>query len=171
MLVAGAVSFSASAQNSKKSKINNSVNENVVQNLSFSTITLKLTGSKLATGLSDDDKNKRELEYENFTATGNDKKIYTEKDLKSKGKNPKIYISKEIARKMMENFVNSDEEIVVTGFYEGNTGIKYEPFNFSFTVNKDGVKEIKFEDGAIYIWDPATSMEESLKNLENQLLH
>ena len=101
----------------------------------------------------DDDKNKRELEYENFTAIDSNKKTYTEKDLKSKGKNPKIFISKEIARKMMENFVNSDEEIVVTGFYEGNTGIKYEPFNFSFTVNKDGVKEIKFKDGAIYIWD------------------
>ena len=153
MLVAGAVSFSASTQNTKKSKINNSVNEKVAQNLSFSTITLKLTGSKLGAGLPDDDKNKRELEYENFTAIDSNKKTYTEKDLKSKGKNPKIFISKEIARKMMENFVNSDEEIVVTGFYEGNTGIKYEPFNFSFTVNKDGVKEIKFKDGAIYIWD------------------
>ena len=149
MLAVGAISFSAPAQNIKKSRDNKSVNENVVQNLSFSTITLKLKGTKLLKT----DKNRIELEYENFEATGNNKKVYTEKDFQVNGKNPKIIINKTISTAMMENFVNSDEEIVVTGFYENNEGIKYKPFNFSFSVNKDKVKKIYFKDGAIYIWD------------------
>ena len=149
MLAVGAISFSAPAQNIKKSRDNKSVNENVVQNLSFSTITLKLKGTKL----SKTDKNKIELEYENFKAIGNNKKVYTEKDFQVNGKNPKIIINKTISTAMMENFINSDEEIVVTGFYENNEGIKYKPFNFSFSVNKDEVKKIYFKDGAIYIWD------------------
>ena len=149
MLAVGAISFSAPAQNIKKSRDNKSVNENVVQNLSFSTITLKLKGTKLLKT----DKNRIELEYENFKATGNNKKVYTEKDFQVNGKNPKIIINKTISTAMMENFVNSDEEIVVTGFYENNEGIKYKPFNFSFSVNKDKVKKIYFKDGAIYIWD------------------
>jgi len=149
MLAVGAISFSAPAQNIKKSRDNKSVNENVVQNLSFSTITLKLKGTKLLKT----DKNRIELEYENFKAIGNNKKVYTEKDFQVNGKNPKIIINKTISTAMMENFVNSDEEIVVTGFYENNEGIKYKPFNFSFTVNKDEVKKIYFKDGVIYIWD------------------
>ena len=149
MLAVGAISFSAPAQNIKKSRDNKSVNENVVQNLSFSTITLKLKGTKLLKT----DKNRIELEYENFKAIGNNKKVYTEKDFQVNGKNTKIIINKTISTAMMENFVNSDEEIVVTGFYENNEGIKYKPFNFSFSVNKDKVKKIYFKDGAIYIWD------------------
>ena len=149
MLAVGAISFSAPAQNIKKSRDNKSVNENVVQNLSFCTITLKLKGTKLLKT----DKNRIELEYENFKAIGNNKKVYTEKDFQVNGKNPKIIINKTISTAMMENFVNSDEEIVVTGFYENNEGIKYKPFNFSFSVNKDEVKKIYFKDGAIYIWD------------------
>ena len=149
MLAVGAISFSAPAQNIKKSRDNKSVNENVVQNLSFSTITLKLKGTKLLKT----DKNRIELEYENFKAIGNNKKVYTEKDFQVNGKNPKIIINKTISTAMMENFVNSDEEIVVTGFYENNEGIKYKPFNFSFSVNKDKVKKIYFKDGTIYIWD------------------
>ena len=57
---------------------------------------------------------------------------------------------------MMENFVNSDEEIVVTGFYENNErdkGIRYKPFDVKFTENQDWVKKIYFKDGTIYIWD------------------
>ena len=149
MLVIGIVSFSVSAQNGKKSKIDKTVNESVAQNLSFNTITLKLVGIRV----SKTDKNKIELEYENFKATGNNKKVYTEKDFQVNGKNPKIIINKTISTAMMENFVNSDEEIVVTGFYENNEGIKYRPFNFSFSVNKDEVKKMYFKDGAIYIWD------------------
>ena len=149
MLAVGAISFSASAQNDKKSKIDKTVNESTAQNLSFNTITLKLVGTRV----SKTDKNKIELEYENFKATGNNKKVYTEKDFQVNGKNPKIIINKTISTAMMENFVNSDEEIVVTGFYENNEGIKYRPFNFSFSVNKDEVKKIYFKDGAIYIWD------------------
>ena len=145
----GIVSFSVSAQNGKNSKIDKTVNESVTQNLSFNTITLKLVGTRV----SKTDKNKIELEYENFKATGNNKKVYTEKDFQVNGKNPKIIINKTISTAMMENFVNSDEEIVVTGFYENNEGIKYKPFNFSFSVNKDEVKKIYFKDGAIYIWD------------------
>ena len=149
ILAIGAISFSASAQNGKKSKIDKTVNESTAQNLSFNTITLKLVGTRV----SKTDKNKIELEYENFKATGNNKKVYTEKDFQVNGKNPKIIINKTISTAMMENFVNSDEEIVVTGFYENNEGIKYKPFNFSFSVNKDKVKKIYFKDGAIYIWD------------------
>ena len=149
MLAVGAISFSAPAQNGKKSKIDKTVNESTAQNLSFNTITLKLVGTRV----SKTDKNKIELEYENFRATGNNKKVYTEKDFQVNGKNPKIIINKTISTAMMENFVNSDEEIVVTGFYENNEGIKYKPFNFSFSVNKDEVKKIYFKDGAIYIWD------------------
>ena len=149
MLAVGAISFSAPAQNIKKSRDNKSVNENVVQNLSFSTITLKLKGTKLLKT----DKNRIELEYENFKAIGNNKKVYTEKDFQVNGKNPKIIINKTISTAMMENFVNSDEEIVVTGFYENNEGIKYKSFDFSLSVNKDEVKKIYFKDGEIYIWD------------------
>ena len=149
MLAVGAISFSAPAQNDKKSKIDKTVNESTAQNLSFNTITLKLVGTRV----SKTDKNKIELEYENFKATGNNKKVYTEKDFQVNGKNTKIIINKTISTAMMENFVNSDEEIVVTGFYENNEGIKYKPFNFSFSVNKDEVKKIYFKDGAIYIWD------------------
>ena len=76
MLVIGAISFSAKAQNSKKLKIDKTVSESVAQNLSFDTITLKLVGQ----GLSKDDENKIELEYENFKAIGKNKKVYTEKD-------------------------------------------------------------------------------------------
>ena len=149
MLAVGAISFSAPTQNGKKSKIDKTVNESTAQNLSFNTITLKLVGTRV----SKTDKNKIELEYENFKATGNNKKVYTEKDFQVNGKNPKIIINKTISTAMMENFINSDEEIVVTGFYENNEGIKYKPFNFSFSVNKDEVKKIYFKDGAIYIWD------------------
>ncbi|MFA3799873.1 hypothetical protein ACEG17_06710 [Leptotrichia hongkongensis] len=149
MLGIGIISFSAPAQNGKKSKIDKTVNESAAQNLSFNTITLKLVGTRV----SKTDKNKIELEYENFKATGNNKKVYTEKDFQVNGKNPKIIINKTISTAMIENFVNSDEEIVVTGFYENNEGIKYKPFNFSFSVNKDEVKKIYFKDGAIYIWD------------------
>ena len=149
MLAVGAISFSAPAQNGKKSKIDKTVNESTAQNLSFNTITLKLVGTRV----SKTDKNKIELEYENFKATGNNKKVYTEKDFQVNEKNPKIIINKTISTAMIENFVNSDEEIVVTGFYENNEGIKYKPFNFSFSVNKDEVKKIYFKDGAIYIWD------------------
>ena len=149
MLGIGIISFSTPVQNGKKSKIDKTVNESAAQNLSFNTITLKLVGTRV----SKTDKNKIELEYENFKATGNNKKVYTEKDFQVNGKNPKIIINKTISTAMMENFVNSDEEIVVTGFYENNEGIKYKPFNFSFSVNKDKVKKIYFKDGAIYIWD------------------
>ena len=149
MLGIGIISFSAPAQNGKKSKIDKTVNESTAQNLSFNTITLKLVGTRV----SKTDKNKIELEYENFRATGNNKKVYTEKDFQVNGKNPKIIVNKTISTAMMENFVNSDEEIVVTGFYENNEGIKYKPFNFSFSVNKDEVKKIYFKDGVIYIWD------------------
>ena len=41
----------------------------------------------------------------------------------------------------------------MNGFYENNEGIKYKPFEFSFSVNKDEVKKIYFKDGTIYIWD------------------
>jgi len=149
MLAVGAISFSAPAQNGKKSKIDKTVNESTVQNLSFNTITLKLVGTRV----SKTDKNKIELEYENFKATGNNKKVYTEKDFQVNGKNPKIIINKTISTAMMENFINSDEEISIIGFLENNEGIKFKPFDFSFNVNKDEVKKIYFKDGAIYIWD------------------
>ena len=149
MLAAGAISFSAPAQNGKKSKIDKTVNESTAQNLSFNTITLKLVGTRV----SKTDKNKIELEYENFKATGNNKKVYTEKDFQVNGKNPKIIINKTISTAMMENFVNSDEEISIIGFLENNEGIKFKPFDFSFNVNKDEVKKIYFKDGTIYIWD------------------
>lgn len=149
MLAVGAISFSAKTQNVGKTKVEKSSKENVAQNLSFDTITLKLVGTRV----SKTDKNKIELEYENFKATGNNKKVYTEKDFQVNGKKPKIIINKTISTAMMENFVNSDEEVVVTEFYENNEGIKYKPFNFSFSVNKDEVKKIYFKDGTIYIWD------------------
>ena len=149
MLVIGAISFSDKAQNVGKYKVKQSVNENAVQNLSFSTITLKLKGTRV----SKNDKNKIELEYENFKATGNNKKVYIEKDFQVNGKNPKIIVSKVIFRKMLENFVYSDQEIFVTGFYEDEEGIKYKSFDFSLSVNKDEVKKIYFKDGEIYIWD------------------
>ncbi|WP_315289385.1 hypothetical protein [Leptotrichia massiliensis] len=149
MLGIGIISFSTPAQNGKKSEIDKTMNESTAQNLSFNTITLKLVGTRI----SKTDKNKIELEYENFKATGNNKKVYTEKDFQVNGKNPKIIINKTISTAMMENFINSDEEISIIGFLENNEGIKYKPFNFSFTVNKDEVKKIYFKDGAIYIWD------------------
>ena len=46
MLGIGIISFSAPAQNGKKSKIDKTVNESVTQNLSFNTITLKLVGKR-----------------------------------------------------------------------------------------------------------------------------
>ena len=149
MLGIGIISFSTPAQNGKKSEIDKTMNESTAQNLSFNTITLKLVGTRI----SKTDKNKIELEYENFKGTGNNKKVYIEKDFQVNGKNPKIIINKTISTAMMENFINSDEEISIIGFLENNEGIKYKPFNFSFTVNKDEVKKIYFKDGAIYIWD------------------
>lgn len=149
MLVIGAISFSAKAQNSKKSKIDKTVSESVAQNLSFDTITLKLVGQ----GLSKDDENKIELEYENFKAIGKNKKVYTEKNFQINGKNPKIITNKVISKKMIENFIESDDEIVITRFYENNEGMEYKPFDFSFSIKKDEVKKIYFKDGAIYIWD------------------
>lgn len=153
MLAVGAISFSAPAQNIKKSRDNKSVNENVVQNLSFSTITLKLKGTKLLKT----DKNRIELEYENFKAIGKNKKIYTEKDFQVNGKNPKIIISKIVSTKMIRNFIESDEEIQVIGFLDENNerdkGIRYKPFDVKFTENQDWVKKIYFKDGVIYIWD------------------
>ena len=149
MLGIGIISFSTPAQNGKKSEIDKTMNESTAQNLSFNTITLKLVGTRV----SKSDKNKIELEYENFKATGNNKKVYTEKDFQVNGKNPKIIINKTISTAMMENFINSDEEISIIGFLENNEGIRFKPFNFSFKVNKDEVKNIYFKDGTIYIWD------------------
>ena len=149
MLVAGAISFSAPTQNVKKSRADKSVNENAAQNLSFGTITVKLKGTKL----SKTDKNKIELEYENFKAIGKNKKVYTEKNFQINGKNPKIITNKVISKKMIENFIESDDEIVITRFYENNEGMEYKPFDFSFSIKKDEVKKIYFKDGAIYIWD------------------
>lgn len=149
MLGIGIISFSTPAQNGKKSEIDKTMNESTAQNLSFNTITLKLVGTRV----SKSDKNKIELEYENFKATGNNKKVYTEKDFQVNGKNPKIIINKTISTAMIENFINSDEEISIIGFLENNEGIKFKPFDFSFNVNKDEVKKIYFKDGAIYIWD------------------
>ena len=114
MLVIGAISFSAKAQNVGKSKVEKSSKENIAQNLSFDTITLKLVGQ----GLSKDDENKIELEYENFKAIGKNKKVYTEKDFQVNGKNPKIMISKIVSTKMIRNFIESDEEIQVIGFLD-----------------------------------------------------
>ena len=145
MLVIGVVSFSALTQNGKKSKINNFSNKKV----SFSTITIKLKGTKLL----DTDKDKIELEYENFKAIGKNKKVYTEKNFQINGKNPKIITNKVISKKMIENFIESDDEIVITRFYENNEGMEYKPFDFSFSIKKDEVKKIYFKDGAIYIWD------------------
>ena len=141
----GIVSFSVSVQNGKKSKINNFSNKKV----SFSTITIKLKGTKLL----DTDKDKIELEYENFKAIEKNKKVYTEKNFQINGKNPKIITNKVISKKMIENFIESDDEIVITRFYENNEGMEYKPFDFSFSIKKDEVKKIYFKDGAIYIWD------------------
>ena len=145
MLVIGVVSFSALAKNGKKSKINNFSNKKVP----FSTITIKLKGTKLL----DTDKDKIELEYENFKAIGKNKKVYTEKNFQINGKNPKIITNKVISKKMIENFIESDDEIVITRFYENNEGMENKPFDFSFSIKKDEVKKIYFKDGAIYIWD------------------
>ena len=136
MLAVGAISFSAKTQNVGKTKVEKSSKENVAQNLSFDTITLKLVGTRV----SKTDKNKIELEYENFKATGNNKKVYTEKDFQVNGKKPKIIINKTISTAMMENFVNSDEEVVVTEFYENNEGIKYKPFNGIVLQNSEDSK-------------------------------
>ena len=153
MLGIGIVSFAVSAQNDKKSKIDKTVNESVAQNLSFNTITLKLVGTRV----SKTDKNKIELEYENFKATGNNKKVYTEKDFQVNGKKPKIIISKIVSTKMIRNFIESDEEIQIIGFLdetnERDKGIRYKPFDVKFTENQDWVKKIYFKDGVIYIWD------------------
>ena len=153
MLVIGAISFSAKSQNVGKYKVKQSLKENVAQNLSFDTITLKLVGQ----GLSKDDENKIELEYENFKAIGKNKKVYTEKDFQVNGKNPKIIISKIVSTKMIRNFIESDEEIHVIGFLdetnERDKGIRYKPFDVKFTENQDWVKKIYFKDGVIYIWD------------------
>ena len=153
MLGIGIISFSAPAQNGKKSKIDKTVNESTAQNLSFNTITLKLVGTRV----SKTDKNRIELEYENFKAIGKNKKIYTEKDFQVNGKNPKIIISKIVSTKMIRNFIESDEEIQVIGFLDENNerdkGIRYKPFDVKFTENQDWVKKIYFKDGTIYIWD------------------
>ena len=153
MLAVGAISFSAPAQNVKKSRADKSVTENVAQNLSFDTITLKLVGQ----GLSKDDENKIELEYENFKAIGKNRKVYTEKDFQVNGKKPRIIISKIVSTKMIRNFIESDEEIQVIGFLDENNerdkGIRYKPFDVKFTENQDWVKKIYFKDGVIYIWD------------------
>ncbi|WP_304177880.1 hypothetical protein [Leptotrichia trevisanii] len=153
MLAVGAISFSAKAQNVGKSKVEKSSKENIAQNLSFDTITLKLVGQ----GLSKADGNKIELEYENFKATGKNKKVYTEKDFQVNGKKPKIMISKIVSTKMIRNFIESDEEIHVIGFLdetnEREKGIRYKPFDVKFTENQDWVKKIYFKDGVIYIWD------------------
>ena len=149
ILAIGAISFSTKTQNVGKAKVEKFSKENIVQNSSFNTITLKLVGTRV----SKTDKNKIELEYENFKATGKDKKVFTEKDFQVNGKKPKIIISTTVSTKMMDNFINSDEEISIIGFLENNEGIRFKPFNFSFKVNKDEVKNIYFKDGTIYIWD------------------
>ena len=153
ILAVGAISFSAKAQNVGESKVEKSSKENVAQNLSFDTITLKLVGQ----GLSKDDENKIELEYENFKAIGKNKKVYTKKDFQVNGKKPKIMISKIVSTKMIRNFIESDEEIQVIGFLdetnERDKGIRYKPFDVKFTENQDWVKKIYFKDGTIYIWD------------------
>ena len=153
MLAVGAISFSAKAQNVGESKVEKSSKENVAQNLSFDTITLKLVGQ----GLSKADGNEIELEYENFKAIGKNKKVYTEKDFQVNGKKPKIMISKIVSTKMIRNFIESDEEIQVIGFLdetnERDKGIRYKPFDVKFTENQDWVKKIYFKDGVIYIWD------------------
>lgn len=153
MLAVGAISFSAKAQNVGKSKVEKSSKENIAQNLSFDTITLKLIGQ----GLSKTDGNEIELEYENFKAIGKNKKVYTEKDFQVNGKKPKIMISKIVSTKMIRNFIESDEEIHVIGFLdetnEREKGIRYKPFDVKFTENQDWVKKIYFKDGVIYIWD------------------
>ena len=153
ILAVGAISFSAKAQNVGKSKVEKSSKENIAQNLSFDTITLKLVGQ----GLSKDDENKIELEYENFKAIGKNKKVYTKKDFQVNGKKPKIMISKIVSTKMIRNFIESDEEIHVIGFLdetnEREKGIRYKPFDVKFTENQDWVKKIYFKEGVIYIWD------------------
>ena len=153
MLAVGAISFSAKAQNVGESKVEKSSKENVAQNLSFDTITLKLVGQ----GLSKADGNEIELEYENFKAIGKNKKVYTEKDFQVNGKKPKIMISKIVSTKMIRNFIESDEKIYVIGFLdetnERDKGIRYKPFDVKFTENQDWVKKIYFKDGVIYIWD------------------
>ncbi len=149
ILAIGAISFSAKTQNIGNAKVEKTSKENIAQNSSFNTITLKLVGTRV----SKTDKNKIELEYENFKATGKDKKVFTEKDFQVNGKKPKIIISKTVSTKMMDNFINSDEEISIIGFLENNEGIRFKPFDFSFKVNKDEVKKIYFKDGTIYIWD------------------
>ena len=153
MLVIGAISFSAKAQNVGKSKVEKSSKENIAQNLSFDTITLKLVGQ----GLSKDDENKIELEYENFKAIGKNKKVYTEKDFQVNGKNPKIMISKIVSTKMIRNFIETDEKIYIVGFLdetnERKKGVRYEPFDVKFNENEDWVKKIYFKDGTIYIWN------------------
>lgn len=78
MLGIGIISFSTPAQNGKKSEIDKTMNESTAQNLSFNTITLKLVGTRV----SKSDKNKIELEYENFKATGNNKKFIQKKTFK-----------------------------------------------------------------------------------------
>ena len=86
-----------------------------------------------------------------------------------------LIVSKVIFKKMLENFVYSDQEIFVIGFYENDEGIKYKPFDFSLSVNKDEVKKISFKDGVISILDAninsTMSIEESLKNLEKNLYY
>ena len=149
ILAIGTISFSAKTQNIGNAKVEKTSKENIAQNSSFNTITLKLVGTRV----SKTDKNKIELEYENCKVTGKDKKVFTEKDFQVNGKKTKIIISKTVSTKMMDNFINSDEEISIIGFLENNEGIRFKPFDFSFKVNKDEVKKIYFKDGTIYIWD------------------
>ena len=89
ILAIGAISFSTKTQNVGKAKVEKFSKENIVQNSSFNTITLKLVGTRIS----------------------------------------------------------------IIGFLENNEGIRFKPFNFSFKVNKDEVKNIYFKDGTIYIWD------------------
>ena len=153
MLAVGAISFSAKAQNVEKYKVKKSLKENVTQNLSFDTITLKLVGQ----GSSKADENKIELEYENFKAIGKNRKVYTEKDFQVNGKNPKIIISKIVSTKMIRNFIETDEKIYIVGFLdetnERKKGVRYEPFDVKFSENENWVKKIYFKEGIIYIWD------------------
>jgi len=92
ILAIGTISFSAKTQNIGNAKVEKTSKENIAQNSSFNTITLKLVGTRV----SKTDKNKIELEYENFKVTGKDKKVFTEKDFQVNGKKTKIIISKTV---------------------------------------------------------------------------
>ena len=78
ILAIGTILFSAKTQNIGNAKVEKTSKENIAQNSSFNTITLKLVGTRV----SKTDKNKIELEYENFKATGNNKKFIQKKNFK-----------------------------------------------------------------------------------------